>query len=83
MKKRFRPKVLTVLCILGAVLCLLAGRFSASLSGRIFCWHRAWRKWDFWQYTDTALLEGCGGTEPYVDCNVFSGTAEELTQYIL
>ena len=25
MKKRFRPKVLTVLCILGAVLCLLAG----------------------------------------------------------
>ena len=25
MKKRFLPKVLTVLCILGAVLCLLAG----------------------------------------------------------
>ncbi|MDE7353302.1 MAG: hypothetical protein K2O06_09660 [Acetatifactor sp.] len=145
MKKRFRPKVLTVLCILGAVLCLLAGAVFGKLirpnvllaqgyemegvdvshyQGDIqwelleehygarpviyatytvyrryiegeFDQYPLWirnvyyspnldlgRKWDFWQYTDKALLEG-GGTEPYVDCNVFSGTAEELAQYIL
>lgn len=39
------------------------------------------RKWDFWQYTDTAHLEGYQGEEKYIDCNVFRGTWEELEKY--
>lgn len=39
------------------------------------------RKWDFWQYTDTAQLEGYQGEEKYIDCNVFRGTLEELEEY--
>ena len=35
-------------------------------------------KWTFWQYTDTAVLEGYKGTEKYIDRNVFRGTQEEL-----
>ena len=35
-------------------------------------------KWTFWQYTDTAVLEGYEGVEKYIDRNVFRGTKEEL-----
>lgn len=34
--------------------------------------------WTFWQYTDTAVLEGYEGPETYIDRNVFRGTKEEL-----
>ena len=34
----------------------------------------AGNKWTFWQYTDTAVLEGYQGTEKYIDMNVFRGT---------
>ena len=38
----------------------------------------AGKEWIFWQYTDTAVLEGYQGTEKYIDMNVFRGTREEL-----
>ncbi|MDE6389369.1 MAG: hypothetical protein K2L82_16435 [Lachnospiraceae bacterium] len=38
----------------------------------------AGKRWTFWQYTDTAVLEGYQGTEKYIDMNVFRGTREEL-----
>ncbi|MCM1385801.1 MAG: glycoside hydrolase family 25 [Bacillus sp. (in: Bacteria)] len=34
--------------------------------------------WTFWQYTDTAVLEGYQGTEKYIDMDVFRGSREEL-----
>lgn len=34
--------------------------------------------WTFWQYTDTAVLEGYEGAEPCIDRNVYRGTMEEL-----
>ncbi len=34
--------------------------------------------WSFWQYTDTAVLDGYQGAEKYIDMNVFMGTREEL-----
>ncbi len=40
-------------------------------------------KWTFWQYTDTAVLEGYKGTEKYIDMNVFMGTREELKEFIV
>lgn len=36
--------------------------------------------WTFWQYTDTAVLEGYQGSEKYIDMNVFRGTREELQE---
>lgn len=36
--------------------------------------------WTFWQYTDTAVLEGYQGAEKYIDMNVFRGTREELQE---
>ena len=38
-------------------------------------------KWRFWQYRDTAVLDGYKGEEKYIDLNVFSGTREELEEY--
>lgn len=38
-------------------------------------------KWQFWQYRDTAVLDGYKGEEKYIDLNVFSGTREELEEY--
>lgn len=35
-------------------------------------------KWTFWQYTDTAVLEGYKGSEKYIDLNVFKGTEDDL-----
>lgn len=43
----------------------------------------AGNKWTFWQYTDTAVLEGYQGTEKYIDMNVFRGTREELEKLIV
>lgn len=40
-------------------------------------------KWQFWQYMDTAVLEGYKGTETYIDLNVFIGTEEELKAYLV
>lgn len=40
-------------------------------------------KWTFWQYTDTAFLDGYEGAEEYIDMNVFRGTQEELEQLIV
>lgn len=40
-------------------------------------------KWTFWQYTDTAVLDGYKGTEKYIDMNVFRGTQEELKEFIV
>lgn len=39
--------------------------------------------WAFWQYTDTAVLEGYEGTEKYIDMNVFKGTKEELEMLLV
>ncbi len=36
------------------------------------------RDWLFWQYSDTGIMEGCHGEEPFTDRNVFAGTREEL-----
>ena len=33
--------------------------------------------WTFWRYTNRGLLNGFSGEGPYVDLNVFVGTAEE------
>ncbi len=38
------------------------------------------RTWTFWQYTDTAVLEGYEGTEKYIDRNVFRGTYNEFAE---
>lgn len=40
-------------------------------------------KWTFWQYTDTAVLDGYKGAEKYIDMNVFRGTREELKELIV
>lgn len=39
--------------------------------------------WTFWQYMDTAVLEGYNGTEKYIDIDVFRGTREELNELIV
>jgi len=41
------------------------------------------RDWTFWQYTDTAVLEGYEGSEKYIDRNVFRGTKEELKEMLV
>ena len=41
------------------------------------------RDWTFWQYSDTAALEGYTGTEKYIDRNVFCGTRKELEELIV
>lgn len=40
-------------------------------------------KWSFWQYMDTAMLEGYMGDQKYIDVNVFNGTHEDLEQLII
>ena len=39
--------------------------------------------WSFWQYTDTAVLEGYEGSEKYIDMNVFQGTKEEMEMLLV
>lgn len=38
--------------------------------------------WTFWQYSDTDVLSGYEGQEPYIDRNVFCGTEEELGELV-
>ncbi len=40
-------------------------------------------KWQFWQYTDRAVLAGYAGTEKYIDLNVFDGNKDDLNEYLL
>jgi len=37
--------------------------------------------WTFWQYTDSAMLEGYSGAEQHIDVNVFHGTADVFALY--
>lgn len=39
--------------------------------------------WIFWQYMDTAILEGYKGDEKYIDMNVFRGSKEELGELLV
>ncbi len=39
------------------------------------------RGWTFWQYTNRGRLDGYDGEEPYIDMNVFYGSAEEFSEY--
>lgn len=39
--------------------------------------------WLFWQYTDTAVLDGYVGDEKNIDMNVFRGTEEELKMLLV
>ncbi len=39
--------------------------------------------WSFWQYEDTAVLEGYEGDEKYIDMNVFRGNEEELEMLLV
>lgn len=41
------------------------------------------REWQFWQYTDTAVMEGYSGEEKYIDRNVFYGTEKDLETYLI
>lgn len=40
-------------------------------------------KWSFWQYMDTAMLEGYTGDQKYIDVNVFRGTKQELKELMI
>ena len=39
--------------------------------------------WQFWQYSDTAVLNGYQGDEACIDMNAFSGTENQLRQYLV
>ena len=41
------------------------------------------REWQFWQYTDTAVMECYSGEEKYIDRNVFYGTEKDLETYLI
>lgn len=40
-------------------------------------------KWCFWQYMDTAMLDGYAGDQKYIDVNVFRGTKQELEKLMI
>lgn len=40
-------------------------------------------KWSFWQYMDTAMLDGYAGDQKYIDVNVFKGTKKELEELMI
>lgn len=40
-------------------------------------------KWCFWQYMDTAMLDGYVGDQKYIDVNVFRGTKQELEKLMI
>jgi lysozyme len=40
-------------------------------------------RWSFWQYMDTAMLDGYTGDQKYIDVNVFRGTVEELEELVI
>ena len=39
--------------------------------------------WDFWQYTDKAMLDGYYGEQKFIDLNVFHGNFSELDEYVI
>ena len=39
------------------------------------------REWTFWQYANRGRLKGYTGREPYIDLNVWRGSAEEFAAY--
>ena len=39
------------------------------------------RDWTFWQYSRRQRLEGYGGEGPFIDMNVFYGTAGQFAAY--
>lgn len=45
-------------------------------------WHMK-GDWTFWQYTDTAVMDGYVGEEKYIDRNVFYGTEEEFQEFLV
>lgn len=38
-------------------------------------------RWDFWQYSHSAKLEGYHGAQPLIDLNVFRGSREEFEAF--
>ena len=38
-------------------------------------------RWDFWQYSHSARLEGYQGAQPLIDLNVFRGSREEFEAF--
>ncbi len=40
------------------------------------------KEWTFWQYNSRGRLKGYTGREPYIDLNVFGGTAEEWQRFV-
>lgn len=40
-------------------------------------------KWSFWQYMDTAMLDGYAGDQKYIDVNVFKGTKQDLEKLMI
>ena len=38
-------------------------------------------RWDFWQYSHSARLEGYQGAQPLIDLNVFRGTREQFETF--
>ena len=40
-------------------------------------------KWSFWQYMDTAMLDGYAWYQKYIDVNVFKGTRQELEELMI
>lgn len=40
-------------------------------------------RWSFWQYMDTAMLEGYVSDQKYIDVNVFKGSKQELEKLMI
>lgn len=40
-------------------------------------------KWSFWQYMDTAMLDGYVSDQKYIDVNVFKGSKQELEKLMI
>lgn len=40
------------------------------------------KRWRFWQYEDSAVLDGYSGEQKYIDMNVFNGSLSEFSTYV-
>lgn len=40
-------------------------------------------RWEFWQYSDTAVMDGYSGDEKYIDRNVFLGGREKIEDFLV
>ena len=38
-------------------------------------------RWDFWQYSHTARLDGYTGSQQHIDLNIFRGSRERFDQF--